>query len=157
MSSVLHRQYHACWCSGDFRSQGISRYGIDPQGWNIRSTASDELIVHYKCNIFLWNWLNAIRNLSALFILMASRVLQHQSISSHSVEYPTMRFLGADSIKRCHLTSIGNPIVDKTILRPSYLHNGIPYTGKMTSLYWIGAQMFMRSTHWGEIKWFANQ
>ena len=29
---------------------------------------------------------------------------------------------------------------DKTILRPSYLHNGISYTGKMTSLYWIKAQ-----------------
>ena len=28
---------------------------------------------------------------------------------------------------------------DKTILRPSYLHNGISYTGKMSSLYWIGA------------------
>ena len=28
---------------------------------------------------------------------------------------------------------------DKTILRPSYLHNGISYTGKMTSLNWIGA------------------
>ena len=30
---------------------------------------------------------------------------------------------------------------DKTILRPSYLHNGISYTGKMTSLYWISPQM----------------
>ena len=29
---------------------------------------------------------------------------------------------------------------DKTILWPSYLHNGISYTVKMTSLYWIGAQ-----------------
>ena len=29
---------------------------------------------------------------------------------------------------------------DKTILWPSYLHNGISYTGKMTSLYWIRAQ-----------------
>ena len=28
---------------------------------------------------------------------------------------------------------------DETILRPSYLHNGISYTGKMTSLYWIRA------------------
>ena len=28
---------------------------------------------------------------------------------------------------------------NKTILRPSYLHNGISYTGKMSSLYWIGA------------------
>ena len=26
---------------------------------------------------------------------------------------------------------------DKKILRPSYLHNGISYTGKTTSLYWI--------------------
>ena len=30
---------------------------------------------------------------------------------------------------------------DKTILRPSYLHNGISYTDKMTSLYWIRAQI----------------
>ena len=30
---------------------------------------------------------------------------------------------------------------DKTILRPYYLHNGISYSGKMTSLYWIGAQV----------------
>ena len=29
---------------------------------------------------------------------------------------------------------------DKTILRPSHLHNGICYTGKTASLYWIGAQ-----------------
>ena len=28
---------------------------------------------------------------------------------------------------------------DTTKLRPSYLHNGISYTGKMTSLYWIRA------------------
>ena len=34
---------------------------------------------------------------------------------------------------------------DKTILRPSYLHNGISYTGKMTSLYWIGVLV-----SWGE-------
>ena len=30
---------------------------------------------------------------------------------------------------------------DKTILRVSYLHNGISYTGKMASLYWIRAQV----------------
>ena len=28
---------------------------------------------------------------------------------------------------------------DKTVVRSSYLHNGISYTGKMTSLYWIKA------------------
>ena len=31
---------------------------------------------------------------------------------------------------------------DKTVVRPSYLHNGISYTGKMSSLYWIGAQIY---------------
>ena len=30
---------------------------------------------------------------------------------------------------------------DKTVVRSSYLHNGISYTGKMSSLYWIRAQM----------------
>ena len=30
---------------------------------------------------------------------------------------------------------------DKTILRPSYLHNGISYTDKMSSLYWIRDQL----------------
>ena len=36
---------------------------------------------------------------------------------------------------------------DKTILRPSYLHNGISYTGKTTSLYWIGALVFVFSAY----------
>ena len=30
---------------------------------------------------------------------------------------------------------------DKTVLWPSYLHNRISYTGKMSSLYWIRAQV----------------
>ena len=29
---------------------------------------------------------------------------------------------------------------DMTIVRSSYLHNGVSYTGKMTTLYWIRAQ-----------------
>ena len=33
------------------------------------------------------------------------------------------------------------------ILRPSYLHNGISYTGKTTSLYWIRAQVMMPQLH----------
>ena len=35
----------------------------------------------------------------------------------------------------------------KTILRPFYLHNWIFYTGKMTSLYWIMAMMFVRKVY----------
>ena len=48
---------------------------------------------------------------------------------------------GPDSIWRCHLTSMRKSHCrDETILRPSYFHNGIFYTGKAVSLYWIGAQ-----------------
>ena len=32
---------------------------------------------------------------------------------------------------------------DQTILQPSYLHNGISYAGKMTSLYWIRALLIL--------------
>ena len=45
--SVLHSQYHACWCSGNFRSQSISRHGIDTQSRNIPSSASKELRLHH--------------------------------------------------------------------------------------------------------------
>ena len=39
---------------------------------------------------------------------------------------------------------------DKTILRPSYLHNGISYTDKMTSLYWIRAQGSICFSRYGD-------
>ena len=45
---------------------------------------------------------------------------------------------------------------DKTILRPSYLHNGISYTGKMTSLYWIGAQVMTSQSVTHYILWYDN-
>ena len=40
---------------------------------------------------------------------------------------------------------------DKTILRPSYLHNGVSYTGKTTSLYWIGALYISSSDAWSSL------
>ena len=42
--SVLHSQYHACWCPGDLRNQGINLHGVDPQSWSILSPASEALI-----------------------------------------------------------------------------------------------------------------
>ena len=41
---ILYCQYYACWCPGDFRSQGISRYGIDQISRNLPSPAQEELI-----------------------------------------------------------------------------------------------------------------
>ena len=35
MLFVQQSQYYACWCAGDFRSQGIGRLGIEPQSRDI--------------------------------------------------------------------------------------------------------------------------
>ena len=39
---------------------------------------------------------------------------------------------------------------DKTVVRSSYLNNGISYTGKLPSLYWIGALVscHLRNQYW---------
>ena len=44
---------------------------------------------------------------------------------------------------------------DKRVVRSSYIHNGISYTGKMSSLYWIRAQGSMDSPYKEPIKWKA--
>ena len=46
MLPILFWQYHACWCPGNFRSQGISRHGIDHISRNIPSPAQEELSQH---------------------------------------------------------------------------------------------------------------
>ena len=45
MLPILYCQYHACWCPGDLRSQGISRHDINPQSRNILSLATEEFIL----------------------------------------------------------------------------------------------------------------
>ena len=45
---------------------------------------------------------------------------------------------------------------DKTVVRSSYLHNGISYTGKMSSLYWIGALMSFSMSNWLAILIMCN-
>ena len=42
---------------------------------------------------------------------------------------------------------------DKTILRPSNLHNGISYTGKMTSFYWIWDLVTVLHVAWHWYSW----
>ena len=44
---------------------------------------------------------------------------------------------------------------DKTILRPSYLHNGISYTNKMTSFYWI--RDLMATSHYQDQCWLVSR
>ena len=42
---------------------------------------------------------------------------------------------------------------DKTVVRSSYLHNGISYTGKMLSLYWIRVLMLL----WHHLLWTTKE
>ena len=59
MLSVQHSQYHACWCIGDFRSQCISRHGIDPTklGYSVSSIRRVNLCGCYECPVDNW-WVN---------------------------------------------------------------------------------------------------
>ena len=47
---------------------------------------------------------------------------------------------------------------DKTILRPSYLHNEISYTGKMPCLYWIKALVliYRKRKQYQFMAWMSN-
>ena len=44
---------------------------------------------------------------------------------------------------------------DRTVVRSSYLHNGISYTGKMTSLYWIKALGINYCTGFVHLEYFG--
>ena len=86
---ILHGQYHGSWWSGSLRRQGISCYGIltmyslnipvsAPEGLTLKqlghffqSVILFSNVVHYKCNIFIWNWSNTMNVQSALWMLMA--------------------------------------------------------------------------------------
>ena len=77
---ILYCQCHACWCTGDFRSQCISRHGIDLQSRNIPSLASEEL----KSILFLtdWGWVTHVC-VSKLTIIVSDNDLSpgwHQTI-----------------------------------------------------------------------------
>ena len=76
---------------------------------------------------------------------MYSTLIPHL-LTSYGVSSLNKNHLGPDSIWRWHLTGIGNPIWRLMILRPSYLHNGISYTVKTTSLYWIRALGILRNS-----------
>ena len=43
MLFILYCQYHACWCPGELRSQGIIRHGINQISCNISPLVPEEL------------------------------------------------------------------------------------------------------------------
>ena len=111
------------------------------------------------------NWISAVPFLHANTFPKILRIEGRQIIYDarclfgvESITY--VLFLSLWSCMQCHLSLINNMITEpgarfnvkmtsyqyrkihcgvKTVVRSSYLHNGICYTGKMASLHWIGA------------------
>ena len=79
----LHSQYHVCWCSSDFRSQGISSHVNDPQSQNIPSFSSIKR-VKITTSSSRGQWVNAM----------------------------WLDGLWRVSISRCHPSSRGIPIIN---------------------------------------------
>ena len=66
--------------------------------------------------------------------------IRSQYISSHCIDIASgPRF----NIKMSSYQHRKSHCGDKTVVRSSYLHNGISYTGKITSLYWISPQQII--------------
>ena len=95
-----------------------------------------------------------INNIPALVQIMAWRRLGDKPLSEPMmVRLPTHICVTRPQWVKCKAPDTGfnmkrssyqyrkSHCGDKTILRLSYLHNGISYTGKMVSLYWIWAQV----------------
>ena len=86
----------------------------------------------------MWlGWLTETISQSGLLTSQLVFLCTQHYISFHICQYPGPQF----NIKMTSYQYRKSHCRDMMILRPSYLHNGISYTGKMTSLYWMGAQM----------------
>ena len=81
----------------------------------------DQFILHCQCH----GWSGETRS---------------QGISSHGSDLVLPEYSGPwFNIKMSSYQYRKSHCGDKTVVRSSYLHNGISYTGKMSYLYWIGA------------------
>ena len=61
------------------------------------------------------------------------------NIKSTAGEYGTLNIWAPFNMKMTSYRYRKSHCGDNTVVNSSYLHNGISYTGKMTSLYWIRA------------------
>ena len=107
------------------------------------------LVFHNPYNIFLnpfraeFRWEN-IKSYLYFLSFLNTVMVQLVYIPPHGRQGPGARF----NIKMpCQYRK--SHCGDKTVVRSSYLHNGISYTGKMSSLYWIRGQFAWHSLYHG--------
>ena len=112
--SVLHSQYHACWCTVDFRSQFINRHGIGTQSRNISSPASKELKQDSK--LYFWNL--HIWDIAFTGCYTPVRYFLLQNISIISLSWPS----GTISLEICTCTYSTNDLLIKPSTEPMLTH-----------------------------------
>ena len=119
MLCVLHNQYHACWCSGDFRSQGINRHGIDPlkSEYSVSSIRRFNWCLYSTSPLYYWHlyiesgpryftWclitlakiilcLSGVQNQNKMYIDIHIYDRKHSSINTHI--YTTSFFIASSS------------------------------------------------------------
>ena len=138
--------YHAVWYSPclcqwkQSRQLGLSKLTAYPDVPSV--CIRPDMLLHIECAAVVFH--NTLRRRN-VFIDISLAIAYHCSNSyiRLGVKVPGPRF----NIKMTSYQYRKSHCGDKTILRPSYLHNGISYTGKTTSLYWIRAQKVLW-THW---------
>ena len=139
---VLSKIKHI-WHDGT-RIQGISSHCTDlvlreycDLGTRSFNRACPLVILLSWCFMFKSNNCNWFKDMSSADFIYGCRTWSsnewHKPGGWFNIEMPSYQY------RKSHCG-------DKTILRPSYLHNGISYTGKMTSLYWTRALTTWQNT-----------
>ena len=125
------------------RRQAIIGTNVDPIHWRICAALGDEL--KPRVYVRIWNQHKGYASSSSIYtrwnITECCEVLKSSWIYAKKPG-------GWFNIKISSYQYRKSHYGDKTILRPSYLHNGISYTGKTTSLYWIKAQAIHGNKWW---------
>ena len=113
-----------CWCCGDLCRQAISSHDIDLLYKLDRSLSYMRRDFNYLWHVFL----------------QINFPYKELNMNRHSISVGEWPIGPRFNIKMSSYQYRKSHCGDKTVVRSSYLHNGISYTGKMLFLYWIGAQ-----------------
>ena len=171
---IYSNQCHSCWWPGSMPFQGISSDGIYlVLTWCLAVSVRKGLATLFL-NVLSWQVPESLSE-AGLAQVMAWCWCRQWAITwtsdDHVVWCPgastrellvTLCWICAELwfyIKMSSYQYRKSHCGDKTVTRSSYLHNGISYTGKMTSLYWIRALVdeIMMSTPWALVSWHVGQ
>ena len=109
------------------------------QCWNIVNwTLRNKLQWNLNRNSYIFNQENAFENVVWKMVAILSRP---QCVNDKTCSWEWRISGHWFNIKMLSYRFRKSHCGDKTVTRSSYLHNGISYTGKMASLYWIRAQV----------------